>query len=401
MKQRGFRFLWVGQSSANLGDVLYIVGLMSYLYHFTGSAVFMAFVPFFSTVSRFLSALVAPIFLERMGLKRSLVISQVGKTLLLFVFFCSSFFSLSGERLELIFATVILVSFFDGWATPARGALVPLLVSRDKLITANSFLSLLDQSISMGGWALGGIIAARFGGITLISSALVLYIVAAVLMILICVTEEGIKKQQEQSKWTILKTGWITIWQVPALRTIFITDSLCVVADVVWIAAIIYVFVVQALHVDASWWGYINFSFFAGLLLTSFYGMRWGTQLKKTPSSTALWGLIVASLITLFFAMNSVPWVALILTALYGTALQFKSLIFLTVEQNAARPDVLANVFAAQDAVQSILFGIGSLIFGTLADLFGIRSVFFLSALLLFLAFSLLLVYRNRIVIEK
>ncbi|MCO7128230.1 MFS transporter [Sporolactobacillus shoreicorticis] len=404
MKQRGFRFLWTGQSVANLGDVLYIVGLMSYLYRFTGSAVLMAFVPFFSTASRFLSALVAPVFLEWMGLKRSLVVSQVGKTVLLLVFFLLHFFSLDGERLETVFTTVILVSFFDGWATPARGALVPLLVTREKLIATNSFLSLMDQSISMGSWALGGIIAARFGNNLLIALSLILCGAAALLMMLICVTEVRNRKQQaqsKQSKWTVMKKGWITIWRVPALRTIFITESINALADVVWIAAIIYVFVAQALHVDASWWGYINFSFFAGLLLTSCYGMRWGTRLKKHASSTAVWGLLLACMITLFFAMNSMPWAALVLSILYGAAVQFKSIIFLTVEQNSVCAEQLANVFAAQDAVQSILFGIGSLIFGTLADLFGIRSVFFLSALLLFLAFFLLLVYRKQIVIKK
>jgi MFS family permease len=128
MKNRGFQYLWIGQSLANLGDVFYIVGLMTFLYGLTESAMYMALVPFVSTVSRFLSALIAPLVLEWMGLKRSLVISQTCKTLLLLGFFCLTFYSLDSACVPIVFLVVVVISFLDGWATPARGALVPLLV---------------------------------------------------------------------------------------------------------------------------------------------------------------------------------------------------------------------------------------------------------------------------------
>lgn len=163
MKNRGFQYLWIGQSLANLGDVFYIVGLMTFLYRLTGSAVYMAMVPFFSTVSRFLSALIAPIVLEWMGLKRSLVISQACKALLLLGFFCITFYSLNSASVPIVFLVVVVISFLDGWATPARGALVPLLVPKKKLLATNSFLALMDQSMAMSGWALGGLFAAYWG----------------------------------------------------------------------------------------------------------------------------------------------------------------------------------------------------------------------------------------------
>ncbi|MDV2683025.1 hypothetical protein RYX56_01410 [Alkalihalophilus lindianensis] len=39
-----FRFLWLGQSFANLGDVLYIVALITLIYQLTGSATYMALI---------------------------------------------------------------------------------------------------------------------------------------------------------------------------------------------------------------------------------------------------------------------------------------------------------------------------------------------------------------------
>jgi MFS family permease len=403
MKNRGFHFLWIGQSLANLGDVFYIVGLMTFLYRLTGSAVYMAMVPFFSTVSRFLSALIAPIVLEWMGLKRNLVISQACKSIMLLGFFSLTIYSLKSAGILIVFLVVVLISFLDGWATPARGALVPLLVPKKKLMARNSFLSLMDQSMAMGGWALGGIFAAHLGSSFLIAVTLSLYCIATLCMGLIRIPKKdlGEKDRGGQSKWLLMKSGWSAVRQIPTLRTLFIVESLCAFADVVWIAAIIYVFVDQALHVDASWWGYINFSFFTGLVLISFYGMRWSVHLKRHAASFATVGTFLASIITLVFGMNSVPWAALVLTLLYGIAVQLQSVIFLTIEQKTVTPNQLANIFAVQDALQSMLFGIGSLLFGYLADVLGVRSVFYISASLLFLAFLLVFASRKRIIIKE
>ncbi|MET1249579.1 MFS transporter [Sporolactobacillus sp. STCC-11] len=403
MKNRGFQYLWIGQSLANLGDVFYIVGLMTFLYGLTESAMYMALVPFISTVARFLSALMAPLVMEWMGLKRSLVISQACKTLLLLGFFGLTFYSLDSARVPIVFLVVVLVSFLDGWATPARGALVPVLVPEKKLIAKNSFLALMDQSMTMSGWALGGLFAAKWGSTSLIAVTLILYCTASLCMGLIRSPKKDLRKKSQggQSKWSLLKNGWRTVWQTPVLRIIFLTESLWSFADVVWIAAIIYVFVDQALHVDASWWGYINFIFFVGLILTSFYGMRWSAHLKKHSAPFVTVGTLLGCIVTFLFGMNSLPWAALVLTLFYGIAFQFQSVIFLTIEQKTVSPNHLANVFAAQDAIQSILFGIGSLLLGYLADTLGVRSVFYISAALLFLAFLVLFTSRKHIVFKK
>lgn len=399
MKKKGFQFLWIGQSLANFGDVLYIVGLMALIYRLTGSAGNMAIVPFLSTASRFISALIAPIILDRLGLKGALVSSQFCKTFLLFLFSFLSLLPASAQNVIIIFAFVVLISFLDGWATPARSAMVPLLVSEHKLMAANSFLSMLDQTMAMSGWALGGLLAARFGASFLIGVTLVLFCLSSFCMVLIRIVNRcpPEKDDDERSKWARMKEGWLTVWHTPALRVIFAIDSLCSLADVVWIAAIIYVFVDQALHVDSSWWGYINFSFFAGLMLASFFGVRWSETLNKHSASVATTGTLLTGIMTLIFGMNTLPILALILTVVYGITVQFKTIVFLTIEQKCAPPDQLAKVYAAQDALLSILFGFGSLLFGFLADYLGVRSVFFLSALLLITAFFLLLTWGKNL----
>lgn len=155
MHKSSFRFLWIGQSLANSGDVFYMVGLIAIIYGITGSVTYMAFVPFFITTSRFLSGMIAPLIIERVQLKSLLAYSQFGKTILVLILGCYTEFFPSSSTIFLIFLLVIAISFLDGWANPARNALVPIFIEQDFLVKANSFLAILDQTIRLGGWTVG------------------------------------------------------------------------------------------------------------------------------------------------------------------------------------------------------------------------------------------------------
>src|SRR6476661_1067974 len=84
MKSKYFRLLWIGQSVANFGVVLSIVGLISILYSITGSAFSLALLPFFNTIGRFFGGMVSPILINLYRLKTLLIASQISKTTVLF-----------------------------------------------------------------------------------------------------------------------------------------------------------------------------------------------------------------------------------------------------------------------------------------------------------------------------
>src|SRR5688572_20026845 len=68
MKNISFRCLWIGQAFANLGDIFYVVGLISLLYTLTGSAFYLSLLPFTTTIFRFISSLLAPLVIDRFPL---------------------------------------------------------------------------------------------------------------------------------------------------------------------------------------------------------------------------------------------------------------------------------------------------------------------------------------------
>lgn len=147
MQNKSFRFLWIGQSLANLGDIFYIVGLISILYLSTESPFILALVPFLNMFGRFISGLLSPLLLNRYSLKTLLIYSQASKTLLLF--FLAIILALDRTaNVFVLISFVFVIALLDGWAAPASQAMLPRLVMKNELVKANSFFLLLaKQSI--------------------------------------------------------------------------------------------------------------------------------------------------------------------------------------------------------------------------------------------------------------
>ncbi|WP_147641306.1 MFS transporter [Mammaliicoccus lentus] len=401
MNKSSFRFLWIGQSLANSGDVFYMVGLIAIIYELTGSVTYMAFVPFFITTSRFLSGLVAPLIIERVKLKPLLAYSQSGKTVAIIILAGYIEFFYSFNTSFLIFLFVIVISFLDGWANPARNALIPILVEQDALVKANSFLAILDQTIRLGGWAVGGMLVAIMGGTNVIWLTFILFVASTIMMFLIpnidgnIVSDEQTKKS---SNWEVLKKGWVTIWQTPTLRTISIVEFFESIANVVWVAAIMYVYVDQVLQTGEQWWGYINATFFAGLMIGGFLSLRWSHLVDRLSSKVIVGGALLSSLTTLMFGLTSTPWMALVISLLFGIVNQIKDVAQETLVQRSVVYRLLPNIYSAKDALITAIFGISSLILGNLTDLFGVRFTFILAAILLFFSAIFVMINRNKII---
>ncbi|MCE5006861.1 MFS transporter [Staphylococcus equorum] len=400
MNKSSFRFLWIGQSLANSGDVFYMVGLIAIIYELTGSVTYMAFVPFFITTSRFVSGIIAPLIIERVSLKALLAYSQLGKTIAIIILigYIDVFSSINTS--VLIFFFVIAISFLDGWANPARNAFIPILVEQNALVKANSLLAILDQTIRLGGWAVGGMLVAIIGGVNVLWFTFFLFVTSTFMMFLIPSIDRNIVSDEQSiklSNWEVLKKGWVTIWQTPTLRTISIVEFFESIANVVWVAAIMYVYVDQVLQTGEQWWGYINATFFSGLMIGGFLSLKWSHLVDRLSSKVILVGALLASLTTLMFGLTSTPWMALVLSLLFGLVNQMKDVAQETLVQKSVVHRLLPNIYSAKDALITAIFGGSSLILGNLTDLFGVRFIFMLAATLLFISSIIVIINRKDI----
>ncbi|MCA0983528.1 MFS transporter [Halobacillus yeomjeoni] len=382
MKSSSFRFLWIGQASANLGDVFYIVGLISIMYTDSQSAFYLALLPFINTFGRFISGYLSPLLFNKYPLKTLLSGSQSSKTVLLFVL--ASLITLQSKgSIMIILMFIFLIAFLDGLAAPASRAMLPRLVHKDEIVKANSFFSVISQIIQLGGWALGGILVALIGGQAVIWLTFILFVISSCLMMLIQDSTEFHLPQEKNSIGTVLKEGWKIIWHTPVLRKIHVVIFIESIANVVWIAAIIYVFVSEVLQKSEAWWGYINTTFFIGLLIGGLFCTKYSSFIEKNLRKILMITSFSVSAATLLFGYNSIAWIALVLSVLFGIVEQIKSITMETIIQNKASSGNLPKIYGAQGALTSLTFGVASLLLGGMADVIGVQYVFLFAGTLL------------------
>ncbi|MFI8686919.1 MFS transporter [Rossellomorea sp. NPDC077527] len=380
MHSNAFRNLWFGQALANMGDVFYIVGLISLVYNLTGSAVYMTAVPLVITFSRFISSMAAPLLLNRFQMRSLIAYSQMGKTFFLCTFLLMMVVNMGNVWVYLGCAGII--SFLDGWALPARNSYVPYLVKREELMGANGFLSTVDQTIQFSSWALGGILLALLNETNLFIAVIVLFLASTFFMLklpVIPMTTLEVRKVW----WQQLGEGWSEVKRRKGLVPVFWIYGLESISGTVWIAAVLYLYVDLKLERGEEWWGFINSSFFIGLVLASYAIFKLHTIFSNHRDKWLPVCMVITSAVTIIFAWNKIAFLALVLSFLFGVFDQIKNVVLQTYLQETAPPQELGKIYAAQGALTTLLFGLSSVGVGLLLEVLHISVIFSLSALLL------------------
>ncbi|MEY2355501.1 MFS transporter [Lysinibacillus capsici] len=388
---KNFSLLLLGQSLANIGDVLYIVGVISTIFVVTGSAIAASFVPFTIASSMFISSLLTPLLVEKLNLKWLLAGSQIVKTVLLFIL-GFMLIGLTAANYYLIFLIIGLIAFFDGCANPIRQTLTPYYVKPEHLIQANGIAETITQTIQAVMWFVGSSLLIFMSSQQLIWLVGCLFVIASMLL---CLLESVNHETTEQKgKLEKIKEGWKTLSNTPVLKRIAWIEFLETIAATVWIAAILYVFVKEALNVDEKWWGFINGANFLGLILGSAYCIKFSSFVEKKIGTFIFAGSMASSLFTILFSINSIPMISLLLSLCVGFFGQIKQIPQQTVIQTSVSKEQLSTVYTSLGAVGTGIFGVGSLVMGVLADLLGIRMVFVISGLLLAIVSTI--AYKNK-----
>ncbi|MFJ7406495.1 MULTISPECIES: MFS transporter [unclassified Lysinibacillus] len=388
---RNFSLLLIGQSLANIGDVLYIVSIIHLIYVVTESAIAASFVPFTIASSMFVSSILTPLLFEKVNLKWLMAGSQIGKTCLLFLLGLLLYVT-TATNFYLLFIVISMIAFLDGCANPIRQTLVPHYVKDEQLLKANGIDEAVTQFIQTVMWFVGSLF------LLFLSSQQVVWVVGClftVASIVLCLLENVDHQSLAQlGKIEQVIKGWKLLWYTPPLRRIVWIDFLESIAGTVWIAAIILVFVTDALQVDEQWWGFLNGTFFVGLITGSVYCVKYTSFIERQLAKVMFIGSFFMFIATIFFSINSVPIIALLLTFCVGFFGQIKSIPQHTVIQTSVPKGELSSVYTSLSAISTGAFGISSLMMGVIADVIGVRLVFMISGLLL--AVVSVIIVKNR-----
>ncbi|MFT9371612.1 MFS transporter [Paenibacillus polymyxa] len=395
MIRRSFYYLWGSQTISNAADIIYMLSVVVLVFSSSNSLMTTILIPLFRLSAQVISGLVAPIVLGRFRLTQVLLFSQFGQFIIFTLLLLYLWIVPEQRSFLFIFVMVFGMSFLDGWTNPARNALVPRLATGEGLMRANGMVAVSDQVVKCAGWALSGMIVAWLGSLNTLAIASCCYLVAVTVTSFIrdpldqkesnpespeSSTDAVEPAKEKGSHWKELGEGWKIIWHNRRIRSLMIVDSVDSIGGVSWLGVFILAYVSQVLHRDASWWGFMNASFFSGTILGGLIVVGLVKRLQKNSFLYMLGALLVYVLITIVFALNTIPVAALVLFAVSGLPVQMAGIIRRTLLQTSAPPAQLPKVMAGIDVLTNLAFGLALLFMGWYADRFGMVQVYLLAA---------------------
>ena len=150
---RDFRLLFIGQAMSNWGDGLTTITLLILTQRLTGSVAAVAGTAIAVALPQLLFGMLAGVYVDRWDRRRVMIVSDVVRGLLVLGFIAVG----SSDDLWLLYAIAFLQAGVGVFFNPAKGALIPRIVGRERLLAANSMMETSRVVFSLLGTAAAGV----------------------------------------------------------------------------------------------------------------------------------------------------------------------------------------------------------------------------------------------------
>jgi MFS family permease len=189
LARRNFALLWVAGLVSMAGDWVLMAALPYYVFARTGSTLATAGMIGCELLPGFVIGSIAGVFVDRWDRRRVLVrtnlLQAVVVLLLLLV--------VVGSWLWVVYAVAALQSMLASFAMPAEGALLPTLVERSELVSANALNALNNRIGRLVGAPLGGVLLGSLGLAPVVIVDAATFVGAAVLVGLLTLTRAPLR----------------------------------------------------------------------------------------------------------------------------------------------------------------------------------------------------------------
>ncbi|GCE07385.1 MFS transporter [Dictyobacter aurantiacus] len=426
LQSRPFALLWLGQAISALGDGTFYIALSWQVLVLTGSGTAIAGVLVAGTIPRILFFLIGGVAADRLPRRLVLLYSDTVRAVIVLVIALLGWAHLL--QMWHLVALALLFGVVDGFFNPAYQAIIPQLVEKDALASANS-LTGISQKV---GLILGSALAA--GSITLFSNPAsafafngATFVFSALCIILLRLPEranramveqphvavptelENVAGEQEgmavptaqesaapaaptgmmghmRSLFKDAGEGFRYVLQSPWLRIIIPISALCniVVSGPSQVAS---PKLVHDSYAAGAW--LLGTLVMANSIGATVAMLLVGQMPPKRQRGIALFiGLIGLSVAMVVFGLplphSWEPIVATLAALLGGGCLGFFSIIWITLLQEKVPGDKLGRVSSIDMLGSFALLPVGYALVGVLTDLLGASMVFFAGGVLCF-----------------
>jgi MFS transporter, DHA3 family, macrolide efflux protein len=379
LRERNFFLLWLGQIISQFGDRLNQMALIALVYYKKPDSPFeLAKFFSFTVIPSFIVSPIAGAFIDRWNKKKTMITCDILRGLIVLV--------IPVAFLELtpsfpIYTAVFLIFAVSCFFLPARLAMIPDLVSKDKLLVANSLFTVTGMIGAVFWFVVGGILVEILkvrGGLYLNS---VVYFLSALAIVFITrkkIRSEPPKKAEESlglekiirtSLFKEIKDGFNYLRSHKEAKFAF-NVLFILMAGVGASYSVVIVFIQQAMGSVTRDLGLLGFFLGGGFFIGSVLYGKFGHGL---PKSKTIFGCLVAAGAAMFFFTALLKWThsfvfASAVAAVLGTAVAPIGISMNTLIHEVTYEHMRGRVFSSLGIVMNFAFLVFMLISSKLAE---------------------------------
>ena len=364
LRNRNFRFYWIGMLVSMIGTVIQITAQSWLVLEMTNSALMLGLVGASQAIPFLFLALVGGHAADRFEKRKLLYFTQSAMMVLACVLSVLVF--THTVRVWHVMLIAVCMGTANSFDLPTRQAFIYELVGSEDILSAVSLNSILFNLAQIAGPAIAGLVVATIGNAWCFLLNSVSFFAFIVALIMMKITPQPIKKM-EGTAFDNIKDGLKYVWGSPILKS---TISLTVLAAIFAMPFTILmpIFARDILHVGAKGFGLLMMAIGVGALIGG-VALSWASNIKGRGNIFFTSCMVFTAAIILF-SVSKMFYLSFILLAVCGVCMVVQSSTGNTILQVNTSNELRGRVMGIYTLAFMGLSPLGSLQAGAVAQFF-------------------------------
>jgi DHA3 family tetracycline resistance protein-like MFS transporter len=373
LKHRSFTLLWSGQALSRLGDNVFRVALAWWVLEKTGSAKVMGTVFVLSYAPTLVFALIGGVAVDRFSRMHVMFAADLLRFFILAGIAILDF----GHFLRVwhVYVASVILGTVETFFQPAYTAVLPDIIPRESLVSANSLTALSKQLAKVLGPVSSGMIV-KWGSISaaFAANAASFLISAGCLVPMLRLVNARTSRMGESSVIRDLKDGLRAVASSPWLWITIVIASLFNVTQAGPYMVSLPFLVRDQLHADAGSLGLVYSMFAVGSVVATLIMNRFSVMQRR--GLLAYGALITGGLMTLGLGVSRSFTSVFAFSLVLGGSLTVFTLIWVSTLQDLVPREFLGRVASIDNLGSYALLPLSYVLTGWATDRFGVAMVF-------------------------